>query len=249
MTAEHSAHAPTPNAPALSQMLSLVAHELRAPINTINGFLDLTLEEVAGELNEQQREFLQRARAGSEQLYTLLEDLLLIARADSGQLSLRRSPCAFIDLAEAAREDLELTAREAEISVEIELPETLPMLSADAVRLQQVIRNLLSNALHFTPDGGRVTLAARMLPVSPQQPGPLLEVRVQDTGCGIEPAYHEQIFERFFRVLRVESGRSSGQGLGLAVVKLLVELHGGHVRVESVQGAGSIFLVTLDVLT
>lgn len=249
MTAEHSAHAPTPGTPTLSQMLSLVAHELRAPLNTINGFLDLSLEGVAGELNEQQREFLQRARAGSEQLYMLLEDLLLIARVDSGQLKLHRSPCALTDLVDAAREDLELTAREAEISVEIELPETLPMLSADAVRLQQVLRNLLSNALHFTPAGGRVTLVARMLPVSPQQPKPLLEVRVQDTGCGIVPAYHEQIFERFFRVPRVESGRISGQGLGLAVVKLLVELHGGHVRVESVPGAGSIFLVTLDVLT
>jgi signal transduction histidine kinase len=246
MTAEHSSHA---HPSSLSQLLSLVAHELRSPINTINGFLDLTLEGVAGELNEQQQEFLQRARAGSEHLYALLEDLLLIARADSEQLRLRRTSCALEELVEAALEELELTAREAEVTVEAVLPIDLPLVSVDAVRVQQVVRDLLSNALHFTPANGHVTITAQVVPASQEEQKPMLEVRVQDNGCGIAPAYHEQIFERFFQAPRSEGGRASGQGLGLAVVKLLVELHGGHVLVESEPGVGSTFLFTLNALT
>lgn len=245
MTADPSPHA---HSAAFSHLLSSVAHELRSPLNTINGFLDLTLEEVAGPLNEQQRDFIQRARAGSEHLYTLLEDLLLIARADAGQLRLHRSSCSLEELVEAAREDLELSAHEAEVTVEVALPADLPEISVDAIRVQQVVRNMLSNALHCTPAGGHVTVAACVLRGLQAEEKPILEIRVEDNGCGIEPAYHERIFERFFRVPRPEGGRASGQGLGLTVVKLLVELHGGRVLVESEPGAGSTFIFTLDAL-
>ncbi len=232
----------------ISNFLSLVTHELRSPLNAINGYLDLTLEGIAGELNEQQREFLQRARAGSEHLYVLLEDLLLVARADAGQLRLNRSRVSLDELVTGALEELELTAQDSGVTLEVALPDDLPTFLGDAVRLQHVLRNLLSNALRFTPVGGRVTIGAHALPTRQDEKQQMIEVRVQDTGCGISPAYHEHIFERFSQVPQPGGGRSGGQGLGLAVVKMIIELHGGNVRVESSPGAGSTFILKLDAL-
>jgi signal transduction histidine kinase len=229
-----------------ANFLSLVTHELRSPLNAINGYLDLTLEGLAGELNEQQREFLQRARAGSEHLYALVEDLLLASRADAGQLRLNRELVVLRDLMSDALEELELTAKDAEVTLEAEVPANFPPLFADPVRLQQVLRNLLCNALHFTPAGGRVTLTAQVAEQDEQRKR--VEIRVIDTGCGIASEYHERIFERFFQVPRPEGGRASGQGLGLAIVKMIVELHGGRVWVESVPGEGSTFICLLDAL-
>ena len=116
------------------------------------------------------------------------------------------------------------------------------------MRLQQVLRNLLINALRFTPAGGCVTIGARVLSTRQDGEQELIEVSVRDTGIGIAPEYHERIFERFFQIPPTEGGRTSGQGLGLTIVKMIVELHGGQVRVESAPGAGSIFLFTLDTL-
>src|SRR5579884_2325350 len=237
-----AAQPPSSQHQSISHFLSLVSHELRSPLNTLNGYLDLLLEGIAGELNEQQREFVQRARAGSEHLYSLLEDLLLIARADAGQLRLNRTAHSLEELVNAAREELELAIMDAGVTLEIALPANLPELFVDATRIQQVLRNLLSNALRFTPAGGRVTIAARVVPDEHER----IEVNVRDTGCGIAPEYLERVFERFFQVPQAEGGRGGGQGLGLAVVKTIVEAHGGSVRVESAPGEGSTFLFTLD---
>ena len=231
-----------------TNFLSLVTHELRSPLNTINGYLDLLLEGIAGEISEQQQEFIRRARSSSEHLYALLEDLLLASRADAGQLRLSRAPASLEELVTGAIDELEVTALDGKVTLEAEVALDLPALLVDNVRLQQVLRNLLINALRFTPAGGRVTVSARVL--CPQQNGEreLVEVRVCDTGIGIAHMYHERIFERFFQVPPAEGGRSSGQGLGLAIVKMIVELHGGQVRVESTPGAGSTFVFTLDAL-
>jgi len=230
----------------IAHFLSQVAHELRAPLNTINGYLDLTLEGVAGELNEQQREFLRRARASSEHLYALLEDILLISRADAGQLRLKRAMHSLEEVAQGAREELELSAQDAGVSLEVALPADLPDLWIDAVRMQHVLRNLFSNALRFTPAGGRVTIHARPLHEQQDQVPRLVEIRVQDNGCGMPAEYQERAFERFFQVPRPEGGRSSGQGLGLAVVKEIVQRHGGRVWIESAPGMGCTVILTLD---
>lgn len=231
----------------ISHFLSSVAHELRSPLNTINGYLDLALEGVAGELNEQQREFIQRARAGSEHLYALLEDLLLVARVDAAQLRLNYAPHSLEEPVNGAMEELELTARDAGIVLESSVPADLPACQLDVIRVQQVLRNLLSNALRFTPSGGRVTIEARILSSQQAQGRQMVELCVRDTGTGIAPEYHERIFERFFQIPRPTGGRSSGQGLGLAVARIIVELHGGQIRVESAPGQGSAFFFTLAV--
>lgn len=232
----------------ISRFLSLVAHELRSPLNTINGYLDLTLEGVAGELNEQQREFIRRARASSEHLYALLEDILLVSRADSDQLHLKRAMHSLEEVVDGAMEELELSAQDAGVVCEAELPADLPELWIDAVRVQQVLRNLFSNALRYTPAGGHIAVSARLLSTQEDQEQQVVEIRVQDNGCGIPPEYHERVFERFFQVPRPEGGRSSGQGLGLAVVKEIVRLHGGQVWIESMPGSGCTVVLTLDAL-
>lgn len=239
---------PPPQNLPVSHFLSLVAHELRSPLNAINGYLDLTLEGMAGELNEQQREFIRRARTSSEHLYALLEDILLIWRADSGQLRLKRTLHSLALVANAAMEELELSAQDAGVIMQANLPADIPELWIDAVRIQHVLRNLLSNALRFTPPGGRVTVSAGLVPLPQDQEQHMLEICVRDNGCGIHQEHLEQVFERFFKVPCPGGGHNSGQGLGLAVVKEIVQLHGGRVRMESVPATGCAVILTLDVL-
>src|SRR2546421_163562 len=121
-----------------ANLLSMISHELRSPLNAINGFLDLALEGMAGELNEQQREFVQRARAGSEHLYALVEDLLLVARVDGGQLRLNREMISLGEIVTNAVEELELIARDNDITTKIDIADDFPQIYADAVRMQQV---------------------------------------------------------------------------------------------------------------
>jgi len=223
-----------------ANFLSMITHELRSPLNAINGYLDLILAGIAGELNEQQREFVQRARAGSEHLFSLIEDLLLLSRADTGQLRLNREMISFPAIVSNAIEELELVARDSGITTKVEIASDFPLIYADAVRMQQVLRNLLNNALRFTPPGGNVTISTQTSEDQQQ-----VEVRVRDTGYGIAPEHQKRIFERFYQVPLADVSRSSGQGLGLAIVKIIVELHGGQVTVESKPGEGSVFKFTL----
>jgi signal transduction histidine kinase len=146
-----------------ANFLSMITHELRSPLNAINGYLDLILAGLAGELNEQQREFVQRARAGSEHLFSLIEDLLLLSRADAGQLHLNRDMISLPAIVANALEELELVARDSGITIKVEIVDDFPPIYADSVRMQQVLRNLLSNALHFTPPGGSVTISAHLI--------------------------------------------------------------------------------------
>lgn len=232
------------------RFLSMITHELRSPINAINGYLDLALADVAGSLNEQQREFIQRARSGSENLFALVEDLLLVSRANAGQLRLNREIISMQEVVINAVEEMELTAKDRGITISIDMPEPFPYIYADAGRLQQVLRNLLSNALRFTPIDGHVTITAGVEGEvgTGDQTGRNVVLRVTDTGCGIAPEDQERIFERFFQVANKDNGHSGGQGLGLAIVKMIVELHGGVVFVQSMPGEGSTFTCILPVL-
>jgi signal transduction histidine kinase len=241
-----------------ASFLSMITHELRSPLNSINGYLDLALEGVAGELNQQQREFVQRARAGSEHLYALIEDLLLISRADAGQLRLTPQAINLLEVVANAVEDLQLIATDNGIVTMIEIASDFPQICADLVRLQQVLRNLINNALRFTPPGGNVIISARVINkisdnlsaayIGTIEDGQKIEVHVRDTGFGIASEYHERIFERFFQIPDVDAGRSAGQGLGLAIAKMIIELHGGQIAVESTPGAGSTFKFSLPLV-
>ena len=238
-----------------AHFISMITHELRSPLNTINGYLDLALEGIAGELNQQQREFVQRARASSEHLYALIEDLLLISRADAGQLRLNHEFIRLPEIIANAIEELELIAMDNEISIHVEIASDFPQMYADALRLQHVVRNLINNALRFTPPGGSVAISARVnnIPtatasteaVATNEDKQQVEVYIRDTGYGIAPEYQKRIFERFYQMPIAQSEQTSGQGLGLTVVKMIVELHGGRVSIESMPGTGSAFKFTL----
>ncbi|HZO74662.1 MAG TPA: ATP-binding protein [Ktedonobacteraceae bacterium] len=239
-----------------ANFLSMITHELRSPLNAINGYLDLALNGVAGELSESQREFILRARAGSEHLYALVEDLLIVSRADTGQLRLSREIVSLPDIVTNAVEEMELSAIDSGVTINVDVARNFPRLYADAMRLQQVLRNLLSNALRHTPAGGQVTVAASVENVTQQQRTEenfdeveqVARLQVSDTGSGITPEHQQHIFERFYQIPGSRSGHAGGQGLGLAIVKMIVELHGGSVQVESVPGRGSTFICVLPCL-
>jgi signal transduction histidine kinase len=239
---------------AKTSFFSLITHELRSPLNTINGYLELAMSGVGGELNEQQYEFVQRARVGSEHLYALLENMLLVSRADNGQMQLHREIIRLQDVIENAVEEWELTASDHHIAIEINSKNNIPKIYADTVRLQQVLRNLISNALNFTPDSGTITIntsigeniknGEQSERHNDEEMG-ILKLQVTDTGVGIAPEHHTRIFERFIQVPNKSMGRAGGPGLGLAIVKMIVELHGGSVFIESVPGQGSTFTCML----
>lgn len=240
-----------------ANFLSMITHELRSPLNAIHGYLDLALTGIAGELNEQQREFVQRARASSEHLYALVEDLLLVSRADSGQVRLNREINHLPDIVANAVEELELMALDNGVTITLHVPDDFPPIYADAVRIQQVLRNLMSNALRFTPSGGQVIVSALIEEREHEDTSQLsldaevrrlLKLQVRDNGSGIAPEHQQRIFERFYQAPQSASGRVGGQGLGLAIVKMIVELHGGSVSVESTPGEGSTFTCVLPCL-
>ena len=242
-----------------AHFISMITHELRSPINTINGYLDLALEGIGGELNQQQREFVQRARAGSEHLYMLIEDLLLISRADAGQLRLNRDLIRLPEIIDHAIEELELAALDNEITIRVEIAHNFPRLYADPIRMQHVMRNLISNALRFTEPGGSIVISARVNTI-PTETANIdteatkahkqhIEVHIRDTGYGIAPEYQQRIFERFYQIPIDHSRKVGGQGLGLTVAKMIIELHGGKISVESIPSAGSNFILTLPLST
>lgn len=222
-----------------ANFLSMVSHELRSPLQTINGYLDMMLTGISEELTTQQTVFARRARAGGEHLNALVDDLLLISRRDAGQFSLNLQ---LIDLSQTLHEtaeELEVYAEDAEVKFEATIPNHLPIVEADGPRMAQVVRNLLTNAVKFTRPGGRVTLRTEVTPED-------VRIHVADTGVGVAQEHQDRIFDRFYQVTSsVPRGRVTGQGLGLAIVRIIVEGHGGRVTVHSAAHEGSTFTVIL----
>jgi signal transduction histidine kinase len=231
-----------------ARLLSRIAHELRAPLNRINGFLDLVLD--AGPSAEEglTRSYLQRARAGSEELYLLLENLLCLMRAERGLLSLTCQNLRLQEIAEAATEELEYTARLRQVEIVIEVSRALPPVWADGLRLRHLLRNLLVNALQAAGAGEQVTLRARALSPSAAESRRALIISIEDRGVGIAPEHLSHVFERFYRVQPGEEsagGAGRGLGLGLSVASLLARLHGGAIGLRSAAGQGTTALLIL----
>ena len=214
-----------------------VSHELRTPLTSIRGYLELVLEGEAGDLNEEQRRFLSVVERNSDRLLRLVGDLLFVAQVDAGRIALERSP---VDL-EAIVEDAVESARpraECDGLALILAARPVPTFAADGARLGQLLDNLVSNALKFTPPGGEVTVSCGM-----QGAEAFLEVR--DTGIGIPAEEQDRLFERFFRASAASELAIQGTGLGLAVAKAISDGHDGTISVESAGGHGSTFRVTL----
>jgi two-component system, OmpR family, phosphate regulon sensor histidine kinase PhoR len=217
-----------------------VSHELRTPLTSIQGYaetlLDATLENGAPT-----REFLEIIRKNSGRMARLTEDLLTLARVESGETRFDAEPVPPAELLHDAEESFREIARTHGIDLAIrESPaaETLPSVLADREAIHQVFSNLIDNALKYGATGGRVVLGARTIPHA-------VEFFVQDFGAGISSEHLPRLFERFYRVDKARSRESGGTGLGLAIAKHIMLAHGGSIRAESELGHGSTFLFTL----
>jgi len=232
---------------AKSEFLASMSHELRTPLNAVIGFSQVLANKTYGEVNERQLEYLTSILVGGRHLRKLVDDLLDLAMVDAGHLTLE---LARVPVAEDIPEVVGVVqslAHEKNITVTVEVKEPLPAITADRMRVQQMIYNLLSNAIKFTDPGGHVTVTAdTVFRGGPGDPG-LVRIRVADTGIGIRLEDQARIFDKFEQVDASSAREQEGTGLGLALTRKLVELHGGEITVESegVKGRGSTFTVLL----
>ena len=223
------------------QFLANVSHELRTPLNSVIGFSDLLLTMATPEspLTETQRDYLETIARNGRHLLELINELLDLSKIAAGRMELRLEPLALGELLQEAADTVraQLEARKHTLVME---PCRDPLVvTGDRGRLRQVLLNLLSNAIKFSTDGGRVTLSARV-----EDPG-CVRVAVSDTGIGIAPADQRRLFQEFVQLDASTSRRYEGTGLGLALSKRLVELHGGTIGVDSEVGTGSTFWFTV----
>ncbi len=217
-------------------VISTVSHQLKTPLTSIRMAIHLLLEEKVGTLTEKQAELLVAAREDSDRLHSILNNLLDISRIESGRVPMEFRSVSPHSIVSEALQPFQRAAQDQGVTLSVELPGDLPEVWADLARMNHVISNLLSNALKYTPPGGKITFSAK---AEEEQ----VRFFISDTGRGIPGKYLPRIFEQFFRV--PEQGTETGAGLGLAIVKEIVDAHGGTVGVESGEGKGSIFTFTL----
>ena len=222
-----------------SLFISHVSHELRTPLTSLKGYIENLTDGIAGPLNEKLRAYLTRMGANTERLIRMIEALLDRTRIEAGKLHLEPSDVDLHKTVTDVLEQLRPLAAAKRQQLEACYPETLLVVWADADRLIQILTNLVHNAIKYTPDGGHISVKiAREGPASAR-------LVVKDTGPGIPPEALPKIFDPFFRVSQEHRGGPKGLGLGLSIVKSLVELHGGTIQVRSEVGKGAEFELTL----
>jgi signal transduction histidine kinase len=217
-----------------SEFLANMSHELRTPLNAIIGFSEALRERMFGELNAKQVEYLNDIHASGRHLLSLINDILDLSKIEAGRMELDVSSFPAPAALEAAMSLVRERAQRGGIALSLELDPALGEVRADERKFKQILLNLLSNSIKFTPAGGRVAVRAGVN-------GAGLEVSVRDTGIGIAPEEQGAVFEEFRQV----GPRAEGTGLGLALTKRFVELHGGRIHLESAPGQGSTFTFTL----
>ncbi len=230
---------------ARQRLLADIAHELRTPLSVIEGTVDAMLDGVF----ETDAANLRSIKEETALLTRLVADLRDLSLAESGQLKMEVAPTDLVSLVQRVISQAEVIAQQKEITMSLDAAEKLPRVAADAGRIEQVVANLLSNALNHTPPGSSVAVTVAPADSLPGYQGSKEDVliSVADTGEGIPPQHLPHIFERFYRVDDARSRMLGGAGLGLAIAKQMVELHGGKIWVESQPGKGSRFSLTLPV--
>ncbi len=218
------------------EFLSTVSHQLKTPLTSVRMALHILLEEKIGSLTPGQADLLTAAREDSERLYGVIENLLDISRIESGKVAMNLHSVSSGQIILKAAESFRSAARDLGIELVTALPGDLPDVMVDTVQIGHVFANLLTNALKYTPAGGRITISA-------QADKEHVRFEVADTGKGIPANYLPQIFDQFFRVPGQET--KTGTGLGLTIAKEIVEAHDGTINVESSVGAGSTFTFTI----
>jgi len=221
-----------------SQFLATMSHELRTPLNSIIGFSELLEDETYGNLNPKQTKYIGNIVVSSRHLLQLINDILDLAKVESGTIEIHPESLSLHEAMSIIKSVVEPLATKKSISMEINMDEQVQSVAADPARFKQILYNLLSNAIKFTPAGGMVSMDV-------SRKNGTVEISVSDTGIGISQEDQERIFSEFLQVEGSYARKYEGTGLGLALTKKLVELHGGRIWVESAPGKGSRFIFTM----
>ncbi|MFZ0547306.1 MAG: GAF domain-containing protein [Candidatus Promineifilaceae bacterium] len=227
---------------AKNEFISIVTHELRLPMTSIKGYTDLILSQMVGSLNEQQSEFLQIVKRNLERMSILIRDLSDINRIESGRMIFELDRFSLMETVDDVVDTLRESIDTREQELVLDLPDNLSDIYADQNRISQVLSNLISNANKYTPNGGKIT-------VQVQQNGRYARVNIIDTGFGISEEDQARLFTQFFRSESVAVREQIGWGLGLSIVKKMVEAQGGEISCESKLGVGSNFSFTVPLAT
>ena len=219
--------------------VSGVSHELRTPLTSMLGYLELLREGEAGELSDEQQHFLEIVERNCQRLYHLIDDILFMSRLDSGRFELERASTDLRELVAERVESIRPAAEKERVEVQLDICDAPLQLWADRSRLAQVVDNLLSNGVKFTPEGGDVF-------VTVSSSGDTTRLEVRDTGVGIPEDDAKRLFERFFRASTAHN--IQGTGLGLSITKTIVEAHGGTISFQSSVGVGTTFTVDLPLV-
>jgi len=247
-----------------SAFLANMSHELRTPMNAIIGFSEILLDPSLEVTEEDRSQFLTDILSSGKHLLNLINEVLDLSKIEAGRMELQIAPAVLGDLLEAVQSTMHSLAAKKAIAFQVEASERIGPFPMDAARVKQILLNLVGNAIKFTPEGGAVLVTARRANCSTSQvvdssrpldhstvrpidgDGEFVEIAVADTGPGIPPEEHERIFLEFQQVKTSKDvAKPEGTGLGLALAKRFVEMHGGRIRVESEVGRGSTFTFTL----
>jgi signal transduction histidine kinase len=227
---------------AKSAFLANMSHELRTPLNAVIGFSELLEQEIFGTLTDKQRSYVGNVLISGRHLLQLVNDILDISKVEAGRMDLVCEWTPLGTIVDVVRSVIQAQANQKGINLEVAMPESLPPLFIDPGRMKQVLYNLVANGIKFTPRGGSVRLSART-------EGERIAIEVADTGVGIAPENLSRLFREFEQIPQARGVRPEGTGLGLALTKRLVALHGGEVEVTSKVGQGSVFSVRLPLRT
>lgn len=221
-----------------TELVATVSHDLKQPLSVMRGYLDLL--DMVNVFDERSQGYVGNLNYAFKTMRQLIDDLLDIAKIEAG-LKIEAEEVNLIEILSRAYRNSKPLAEKKDVTLIVDLPDRLPAISGDAVRLEQIFNNLVSNAVKYTSENGRVRVYAEIKQN-------FLRIFVEDNGMGIGPEDQAQIFERFYRVRRPETDDIEGTGLGLAIVKSLIEAHNGKIDLKSALGVGSTFRVTLPVL-
>jgi signal transduction histidine kinase len=231
-----------------SNFLATVSHELRTPLTSVIGYSEMLLEGIAGELNEEQREYVRTVMEKGDQLLVLITSILDISRMEAGEMKFDKEPFELDEVVSVALSTIAPHARRKKINLTCDLPEDLPRIWGDRDKVRQVLLNLLGNAVKFTPEGGTVAIVAESAGLRRPEEGAQprgVRVAVRDSGIGVSPEHHLRVFDPFFQVDNTSTREYGGTGLGLSIVKRFIEAHGGSVWLDSKEGSGATFFFTL----
>ena len=239
-----------------TEFISLVSHELRTPLTSVRGFIELILDADLRGLDPQVREYLDIIAQNANRLATLLNDILDVTRIETDRVELNPRLCPLQDVIQQVAAEMQPLLSKNQHTLRLDVEPNLPPVWADQVRMAQILTNLFTNAIKYTPDPGTITVRARHVRQADHLPPqasrnqilPCVMVSVQDTGIGISDEDQARLFSRFYRANTKTGQLVGGTGLGLSIVKAFVEMHGGQVWVDSALDSGATFYFTIPIV-